>query len=143
MNLAVLLERHTHALFVGTPTGATPNHFGDTRIVELPNSRIRVEISELYWQNSNPRDVRPWITPDLPVDPSAAAFIAERDPAMESILRFQATHSLVESFGSPMDRWRRAGQLQIEVWPTLLAPAARPLEPLHGSSQPRVEDCTP
>ncbi len=143
MNLAVLLERHTHALFVGVPTGATPNHFGDTRIVELPNSGIQVEISELYWQHSDPRDARPWITPDLPVNPSASAFIAGRDPALEAIARFQATDSTVASFGPPMSRWRRASQLQNERWPALLVHAAQPLGPMQIARPEIVEPCTP
>lgn len=142
MNLAVLLERHTHVLFVGEPTGATPNHFGDTRVVDLPDSGIRVEISELYWQNSDPRDERPWITPDLVADPSAAALIAGRDPAMEAILRFHPTDTLVTSFGAPMSRWRRPGQLQVERWPTLLTPATRPLNWSRTISEPRAEACT-
>lgn len=142
MNLAVLLERHTHALFVGTPTGASPNHFGDTRVVELPDSGIRLEISELYWQNSDPRDVRPWITPDLAANPSAAALIDGRDPAMEAILRFQAPDTLPETLVVPMTRWRRSGQLQVERWPALLASASRPLEELQKIPLSRAEACT-
>lgn len=141
MNLAVLLERYTHALFVGSPTGASPNHFGDTRAVELPNSGIRVEISELYWQNSDPRDERPWITPDLVANPSAAALVAGRDPALEIILRFQPTRDVVAGFGAPMKRWRRSNQLQMPMWPPLLEPAARPLDGRQRSSELTVEAC--
>lgn len=143
MNLAVLLERHTHALFVGAPTGATPNHFGDTRVVELPDSGIQVEISELYWQNSDPRDIRPWITPDLVANPSAAALIAGWDPAMEAILRVRAPESLAAHFGAPMTRWRRPSQRQVERWPALLAPAARPLGGSPRIPASRAEACTP
>jgi len=140
MNLAVLLERHTHALFVGSPTGATPNHFGDTRIVELPGSGFRAEISELYWQNSDPRDTRPWITPDIPADPSAAALIAGRDPALEAVLAFETSDSLVSTFGPPMARWGRNGQLRGEQWPSLLEPAARSLDPVPAP-EPVTEAC--
>jgi hypothetical protein len=142
MNLAVLLERYTHALFVGAPTGASPNHFGDTRVVELPDSRIRVEISELYWQNSDPRDARPWITPDLVADPSASALIAGRDPVLDAILQFESSDSLVAGFGATTRRWRRPGQLQAAAWPTLLTPAARPLDWSRAASEPRSEACT-
>lgn len=138
MNLAVLLERHTHALFVGIPTGATPNHFGDTRVVALPHSGMQVEISELYWQHSDPRDDRPWITPDLPVNPSAAAFIAGHDPALETILQFQATDSFATNFGAPAMRWRRHNQLLTEDWPALLAPRARSLDQSRVGSHSRA-----
>jgi len=117
MNLAVLLERYTHALFVGEPTGATPNHFGDTRTITLPSSGIDVEISELYWQNSDPRDDRPWITPDLPAPLSSGHFFAHRDPVVERIRSFVATDSLVDAFGDPMQRWRRENQTG--SWPPL------------------------
>jgi hypothetical protein len=117
MHLSVLLERHTHALFVGEPTGATPNHFGDTRTVTLPHSGIEVEISTLYWQNSDPRDDRPWITPDLRAPLSSRDFFAHRDPALERIRSLVVTDSLVRGFGEPMRRWRRARQAR--RWPPL------------------------
>ena len=102
---------------------------------------IRVEISELYWQNSDPRDERPWITPDLVADPSAAALVAGRDPAPEIILRFQPTRDVVEGFGAPMKRWRRTNQLERPVWPSLLEPAARPLDRRQRPSELTVETC--
>lgn len=117
MNLAVLLERHTHAIFVGEPTGATPNHFGDTRTITLPNSGIDVEISTLYWQNSDPRDDRPWITPDLRAPIASEHFFSHRDPAMERIRSFTVTVSLVRRFGDPLKRWRRSNQRY--DWPPL------------------------
>lgn len=117
MNLAVLLERHTHALFVGEPTGATPNHFGDTRKITLPHSGIEVEISTLYWQNSDPRDGRQWITPDLWAPLSSEDFCSHRDPVLERIHSFAVTDSLLRSFGDPMRRWRRPHQRA--DWPPL------------------------
>lgn len=117
MNLAVLLERHTHALFVGEPTGATPNHFGDTRTITLPHSGMEVEISALYWQNSDPRDHRPWIAPDLPAPLTSDDFFGRRDPALQAIRSFVATDSLRDSFGPPMARWRRPDQSR--SWPPL------------------------
>lgn len=121
MHLAVQLERYTHALFVGAPTGATPNHFGDTEEFTLPASGIEVEISALYWQNSDPRDMRPWITPDLPATPSASDYLAVHDAALEAALTFTADSGLVRSFGPPAARWRRANQLREPDWPRLLA----------------------
>jgi hypothetical protein len=120
MNLAVSLERHTYALFVGEPTGATPNHFGDTQKFTLPYSQLTVEISELYWQNSDPRDNRPWITPDIPVDVSFNDFIQHRDPALEAIRSFQTSDCLIMKFGPPLQRWRRVNQKSEEDWPSLL-----------------------
>lgn len=125
MNLAVLLERHTHALFVGEPTGATPNHFGDTRVIDLPRSGLQVEISELYWQNSDPRDARPWITPDLPATLTSSDFFAHRDPALEAIRDFAATPELAADFGRLTLRWQRANQREEAVWPGVVPPGKR------------------
>ena len=122
MHLAVSLERHTYATFVGEPTGSRPNHYGDTREVELPASGLIVEISELYWQQSDPRDDRPWITPDLPAPLTFDDFLARRDPALEAVRSFVVSDSLAAAFGSPLLRWRRPSQLREQVWPAVSIP---------------------
>ncbi len=108
MGLAVDIEKHTHALFVGEPPGATPNHFGDTRRVVLPRSRLVLRCSELYWQGSDPRDRRPWITPDIPAELSFADFLGRRDPAMEAILAYR--HDADAGPESPNRNWFRPSQ---------------------------------
>ncbi len=98
MNLAVDIERNTNTTFVGEPTGASPNHFGETRKIVLPRSGITVLHSTLYWQSSDPRDARPWIDPAVHAVLSSADYRANRDPAMDSIValirrRSVATHA--------------------------------------------------
>lgn len=141
MHLAVRLERYTHALFVGTPTGATPNHFGDTELFTLPESELEIEISALYWQNSDPRDTRPWITPDIPITPSAADYLAVRDAGLEAALTFEPLPELVRGFGPPASRWRRANQLTSPAWPALLGESAKPVEPATRGQRVRVRSC--
>jgi len=85
--LTASLERETHALFVGEPTGGKPNHYGDAKRVTLPNSGIVLAVSTLYWERGGPDDQRIWLEPDIPAPPSARAYFAGRDPAMEAILR--------------------------------------------------------
>lgn len=84
--LTVDLERHTPALFVGEPTGGKPNHFGDSRKLELPRSGLTVRISSLEWQYSSPRDDRPWVPPHLPVAVTSEHFFAGRDPVLDAVL---------------------------------------------------------
>lgn len=86
MNLAVDLERHTRTLFVGEPTGSSPNHYGENAEIVLPHSGLRTTASALWWQHSAPYDDRPWIAPDLPARLSAADYAANRDPAGETAL---------------------------------------------------------
>jgi hypothetical protein len=86
MNLAVDLERHTRTIFVGEPTGSSPNHYGESGSIVLPHSAIQVSVSELLWQSSEPHDTRPWIPPDLIARLSVERYATNRDPAIEAIL---------------------------------------------------------
>ena len=65
MNGAVDVERNTNALFVGEPTGSSPNFVGEEEPFTLPYSKLRVNISTLAWQSSYPQDRRTWIAPTL------------------------------------------------------------------------------
>ena len=88
MNLAVDLERHTQALFVGEPTGASPNHYGENAEIILPHSGLRCTASALWWQYADPQDDRPWIAPDIPAPLWSADYRANRDPALDAALRY-------------------------------------------------------
>ncbi len=85
-NGATMIERHTEAIFVGEPTGSSPNFVGETIPIELPFSKLRVNVSDLYWQSSWPMDHRPWIGPTLYTPPTFEAYRHNRDPAIEAIL---------------------------------------------------------
>jgi ketosteroid isomerase-like protein/tetratricopeptide (TPR) repeat protein len=85
MNGAVAIERDTNAIFAGEPTGSSPNFVGETTILQLPCSKLRVSCSSLYWQSSLPMDRRTWIAPELLAEPSIEAFAANRDPGLEAI----------------------------------------------------------
>lgn len=89
MNTATLIERHTNAIFVGEPTGSSPNFIGESVRVELPYSKMNGSISDLYWQTSWPMDHRPWIAPLLYTPPTFAAYREGRDPALDAILQYR------------------------------------------------------
>ena len=82
------LEQHTNAIVIGEPTGGRPNHYGDSRRIVLPHSGLTVRASTLYWQLSDPRDLRHWIAPHVAAPPTAADFRANRDAAMEIALDY-------------------------------------------------------
>jgi len=86
MMLAVELERHLHPIFVGEPTGSSPNHCGDSRKVRLPGTGLTLRISTLAWQLSRPDDARDAIRPLIAIAPSWDAIRAGRDPALEAVL---------------------------------------------------------
>jgi hypothetical protein len=85
-NFVSRLERWTDAVFVGEPSSSSSNFVGEETEIVLLWSRIRGSISSRYWQDSDPDDQRPWITPWMPVPPRAADYFAGRDAALEAIL---------------------------------------------------------
>jgi tetratricopeptide (TPR) repeat protein len=87
-NGATFIERNTNAIFVGEPTGSSPNFVGEETIFTLPYSKILANVSDLYWQSSWPSDYRTWIAPQIYTPPSFEAYRANRDPAMEAIMAY-------------------------------------------------------
>ncbi|HKR10272.1 MAG TPA: tetratricopeptide repeat protein [Gemmatimonadaceae bacterium] len=87
-NTATFFERNTAAIFVGEPTGSSPNFVGEETPFSLPYSKIIANVSDLYWESSWPQDHRKWIAPQIYVPPTFSAYRAGRDPAMEAILAF-------------------------------------------------------
>ena len=102
MNLAVELEQRTRVLFVGEPTGARPNQYGENADIVLRHSGLRVTASALFWQNTFPNDDRPWIAPDLPARLSSDDYLHQRDSAFDAILSYDG--GLVEPSVSPLER---------------------------------------
>lgn len=86
MNACSLLELHTNATFIGEPTGSRPNFVGESTSFVLPCTRYRVFCSSRYWQHVSSTDKRPWIAPELVVEPSFADYAARRDPVLAAIL---------------------------------------------------------
>ena len=96
------LEKYTNAIFVGEPTAATPNHYGDARNVVLPNSKIAIRASTLWWQDLDPRDNRKWTAPQIAAELTSADYKANIDPAMAAILRFVPGKGLTEQLTSAL-----------------------------------------
>ena len=83
------LERFTDAIFVGEPTGSRVNFFGDHEVLPLPNSRIPVMVSQLWWQRGDARDVRQWKAPEIFTPLSAAQYAAGIDPALDAVIAWR------------------------------------------------------
>jgi hypothetical protein len=82
MHCAVGLERHTHCIFAGEPTGNSPNHFGDALDYELPHTKLTVRVSSLWWQESLPYDSRRAITPQLHVEYTGTDYARGHDAGL-------------------------------------------------------------
>ena len=99
-NLVNQLEKYTNAIFVGEPTAAHPNHYGDNRPFTLPNSKITVRASTLWWQDLDPRDDRFWTAPEIAADLSSEDYRNGKDTALQSVLDYVPNSSLSEMIGS-------------------------------------------
>jgi tetratricopeptide (TPR) repeat protein len=84
-NLINELENYTEVIFVGEPTSENVNFYGDAKTEILPNSKIPVRLSWLWWQNKDPRDKRKATYPALAVDMSFADYYNNEDPVMKVI----------------------------------------------------------
>jgi hypothetical protein len=86
--LAAEFERYTSAVLVGEPTGGRPNQYGEIETFALPHSGLTVSYSSWYFQTSDPWDDRPWVTPNVFVDPSFRSLSTGRDAALEAALAY-------------------------------------------------------
>jgi len=79
------VERLTHAVLVGEPSGSRPNMVGETTEVRLPFSGVRLSVGCRLYQDSFPGDARIWVAPHVPVSLGAADYFAGRDPVLETV----------------------------------------------------------
>jgi hypothetical protein len=108
--LAADLERETHAVFVGEPTGAAPDSPGDPARIRLPASGLEVRISTVLWNGSDPRDPREFIAPDLPASPTFADWLTHRDPAIEAIRGYRPAPDTADV--PPNEHWGNPAKLK-------------------------------
>lgn len=87
--LAHELDRWTPAVFIGEPTGSSPQFWGDHRVIELSNSGVDVSASPTWWQPGGPYDRRDFLPPLLAFEPRFADYVAGRDPVMEAVLAWE------------------------------------------------------
>ena len=87
-NLTNDLERQTNVIFAGEPTGSKPNFVGETNIIILPYTGLRVSCSSRYWQSYFSDDYRKWVAPQLGVKYYFEDYKNGKDPAMDAIIKF-------------------------------------------------------
>lgn len=84
---AARIDQWTGAVFVGEPTGSKPNHYGNERRFELPNSGVKGTLASGLNQPVTARDERTTIAPDIAVPARASDYFAGRDPALDAAVR--------------------------------------------------------
>ncbi|NRA51564.1 MAG: hypothetical protein HRU12_20760 [Phaeodactylibacter sp.] len=93
LELTSILQLNTNAIIVGEPTGEGPNLVGDTKEIELPNSKIALSLTHIFWPTSFKSDTRNTIYPDKEVAYSYSAYKAGTDPWLDLVNREDAVLS--------------------------------------------------
>lgn len=94
-NLVNELERYTEVIFAGEPTSENVNFYGDTKTEVLPNSKLPVNLSWMWWQNLDPRDKRKATSPRLAADMSFADYYNNNDPALNAVMAYDPSQTLI------------------------------------------------
>ncbi len=83
---ATELDKQTNAVFVGEPTGGSPNLYADPQALTLPNSGIVVNVSSKYFEFDGPGDQRDAIVPDVAATGDLDDHLDGRDPVLDAAL---------------------------------------------------------
>lgn len=92
------LRKWTNVIFVGEPTGASPNSYGDSRKTQLRNSNLTTRISTIYWRDYTSNETQKWIAPDLHAPNNAADFFNNKDIALETCFNFEPSKNIKETY---------------------------------------------
>lgn len=90
-NFVTDLERLVEPIFVGEASSECCNLYGDAARVVLPWSGTQGELTAVKWQLSAPGDRRREMSPEVPVQLTAAAYFAGQDPVMDAVFRMIAS----------------------------------------------------
>ena len=85
-NFVADVDRSTRARIVGEPAGGAPSQWGDSTAVMLDRAGLTVHVATSYWEFGPPGDTRHETPVDVRVEPTAADFLAGRDPVLARAL---------------------------------------------------------
>ncbi len=111
-NLTNELERYTEVIFVGEPTSENVNFYGDTKTEILPNSKLPINLSWMWWQNMDPRDKRQATYPQLAADMSFADYYNNNDPALQLAMNYDASNNLMSKLTSLLEGGKKEEALR-------------------------------
>lgn len=86
MQFVIDLEQQTSAIFVGEPTGGSPNHFGNATRFQLPNSGLNAHVATFAWTTAGKDDKRLTREPDILVTHESGSFFSGEDPTLITAL---------------------------------------------------------
>jgi C-terminal processing protease CtpA/Prc len=80
-------QNKTNATFIGEPTGAKPNHYGQVQLLELRNTDSKVSYSVKYFERLS-EDIESFI-PDIIIEPNAEDYFNNIDSVMKTIIEYK------------------------------------------------------
>lgn len=84
--LVTEMQKYTNAIFAGEPTASKGNAYGDSYRIVMPNSRVTLRVSTLWWQYLDPRDSRTMIEPAIKAPLTFADYATGRDPVLTAVI---------------------------------------------------------
>jgi len=88
------LKFNSKAIFVGEPTGAKPNHFGEVKYLELKSSGLMIRYATKYYELVEDDSLKSF-KPDIECEVSFKDYAEGIDRCMEAIRQFGAKESSI------------------------------------------------
>jgi len=83
--VAIEMKNEYQSILVGEPSGNKPNHYGESRNFELPNSKLNCYYSIKYWKMlDSEKDA---LYPDVPIKIESKDILAGRDECLETVFK--------------------------------------------------------
>ncbi|MEO8174505.1 MAG: hypothetical protein ABI581_15525, partial [Sediminibacterium sp.] len=99
------IKKFTNAIFIGEPTGAAPNLYGENSYpLVLPNSGLSISYASAYFQAAGPFSHDRWIAPQISVKMRSQDFFGLQDPVLNTIRDYQPATSVWNSMYEAANR---------------------------------------
>ncbi|EJF11579.1 hypothetical protein [Pontibacter sp. BAB1700] len=72
--------------------------------MQLPNSKLTIRVSTIYWRDWDVDEKRPWTAPDIPVGYTSADYLQGRDPVLEAVLAMPTTGTVASTMQQVYER---------------------------------------
>lgn len=109
--LIAQMELSLRPVFIGEPSGSSPNMYLDPAKMVLPYSKFDLEVSRLYYVSQNSSDPREYIAPDVPISLTFKQYLNGEDPLIDYAKTINS--KLQNSFYEEVDyrdEWKRSSQ---------------------------------
>jgi len=88
-NLVSDIEHYSDAVFIGEPTGSSPNFIGENNLFILPYSGLAISSSNVYHQRGlYSSDKRIWLAPDIYIPINFKDFMNGENPIINEIIKY-------------------------------------------------------